>query len=90
MTAAAPGPLLRRGPRPLLLHLMLAMLRTGATLRSSASVVCGSDRSRSAVSRVAMASPRPVPVSFATHDAAERWPSFFQASDCATRAPSST
>ena len=37
-----------------------------------------------------MASPRPVPVSLATHDAAERWPSVFQASDCATRAPRST
>ncbi len=29
-----PGPLLRRGPRPLLLHLMLAMLKSGASMTS--------------------------------------------------------
>ncbi len=31
----APGPLLRRGPRPLLLHLTLAMLRSSASLAGS-------------------------------------------------------
>ncbi len=31
----APGPLLRRGPRPLLLHLTLAMLRSSASLATS-------------------------------------------------------
>ncbi len=35
MTAAAPGPLLRRGPRPLLLHLTLAMLRSTASVAAS-------------------------------------------------------
>jgi polyhydroxyalkanoate synthase len=37
MTAPAPGPLLRRGPRPLLLHLTLAMLRSSASLAASPS-----------------------------------------------------
>jgi pimeloyl-ACP methyl ester carboxylesterase len=32
---ATPGPLLRRGPRPLLLHLTLAMLRSSASLAAS-------------------------------------------------------
>ena len=32
----APGPLLRRGPRPLLLHLTLAMLRSSASIAASA------------------------------------------------------
>jgi polyhydroxyalkanoate synthase subunit PhaC len=35
MTAAAPGPLMRRGPRPLLLHLTLAMLKSSASLVAS-------------------------------------------------------
>ena len=33
----APGPLLRRGPRPLLLHLTLAMLKSSASIAGSAS-----------------------------------------------------
>ncbi len=37
-----PGPLLRRGPRPLLLHLTLAMLRSSASLGTSASWRYGS------------------------------------------------
>jgi poly(3-hydroxyalkanoate) synthetase len=35
MTAPAPGPLTRRGPRPLLLHLTLAMLKSSASLVAS-------------------------------------------------------
>ena len=37
MTGAAPGPLLRRGPRPLLLHLTLAMLRSSVSVATSPS-----------------------------------------------------
>ncbi len=33
--SAAPGPLLRRGPRPLLLHLMLAMLKSSSSVSAS-------------------------------------------------------
>ena len=35
MTASAPGPLNRRGPRPLLLHLTLAMLKSSASIAAS-------------------------------------------------------
>lgn len=35
---AAPGPLLRRGPRPLLLHLMLAMLKSSSSVSASQSL----------------------------------------------------
>lgn len=35
MTAPVPGPLMRRGPRPLLLHLTLAMLKSSASLVAS-------------------------------------------------------
>jgi polyhydroxyalkanoate synthase len=38
----APGPLMRRGPRPLLLHLTLAMLRSSASLAASTSLSAGS------------------------------------------------
>jgi poly(3-hydroxyalkanoate) synthetase len=40
-----PGPLLRRGPRPLLLHLTLAMLRSSVSLATSASLRHGSPTS---------------------------------------------
>ncbi len=35
MSASAPGPLNRRGPRPLLLHLTLAMLKSSASIAAS-------------------------------------------------------
>jgi len=35
MTTSAPGPLNRRGPRPLLLHLTLAMLKSSASIAAS-------------------------------------------------------
>jgi poly(3-hydroxyalkanoate) synthetase len=40
-----PGPLLRRGPRPLLLHLTLAMLRSSVSLATSATLRHGSPTS---------------------------------------------
>jgi pimeloyl-ACP methyl ester carboxylesterase len=43
--ADRPGPLLRRGPRPLLLHLTLAMLRSSVSLATSASLRHGSPTS---------------------------------------------
>jgi polyhydroxyalkanoate synthase len=42
MTGQAPGPMLRRGPRPLLLHLTLAMLRSTASLAGSTNSNAGS------------------------------------------------
>jgi poly(3-hydroxyalkanoate) synthetase len=42
MTGQAPGPMLRRGPRPLLLHLTLAMLRSAASLAGSPNSNTGS------------------------------------------------
>jgi polyhydroxyalkanoate synthase len=43
--ADRPGPLLRRGPRPLLLHLTLAMLRSSVSLATSANLRHGSPTS---------------------------------------------
>jgi hypothetical protein len=47
--------------------------------RRNASVVSGNEASASAVANVPSASPRPVPVFSAIHDAAERCPSSRQA-----------
>jgi polyhydroxyalkanoate synthase subunit PhaC len=46
---APPGPLNRRGPRPLLLHLTLAMLRSAASLNTSPSLNAASPRSSEAM-----------------------------------------
>ena len=45
MRADLPGPLLRRGPRPLLLHLTLAMLRSSVSLATSGNLRRGSPTS---------------------------------------------
>ena len=51
----APAPLRRRGPRPLLLHLTLAMLRSTASLAASPSWSAGSPTSNAAAAEVAEA-----------------------------------
>ena len=54
--AAGPGPLLRRGPRPLLLHLTLAMLRSSGSVAASMPWNAASPRSTEAAAiRAALA-----------------------------------
>ena len=51
--ADAPGPLLRRGPRPLLLHLTLAMLRSSASLAASGNLRHGLPNSSEVAAAIA-------------------------------------
>jgi pimeloyl-ACP methyl ester carboxylesterase len=53
--ADQPGPLLRRGPRPLLLHLTLAMLRSSVSLATSANLKHGSPTSNTVFAKATAA-----------------------------------